>query len=126
MTLREKALYHQIHPAKLVIDVSTAIVAAVLLWQQHLLRAIAVGIVLPVITSACVILFADLETQKQSRFGRYVAGSMTPPMEAARVFGVCLFWGGAWYRSVLVCTGGLLVIAIAWARGALFRTHSQG
>ena len=40
MTLREKLLYHQVHPAKIGIDVTTALAAAVLLWQQHLLRAV--------------------------------------------------------------------------------------
>ena len=126
MNVREKLLYHQIHPAKLLIDVSTALIAAVLLWQQHLLRAIAVGIVLPVIASACVMWLADLEKLKQSEFGRYVAQSMTLPMEAARLFGVFVFWDGAWYRSESVCTVGLIVIALAWARGAIFRTRTPG
>ena len=124
MTLREKLLYHKIHPAKLSVDVSTAIVAAVLLWQQHLLRAIAVGIVLPVLASACVLLFADLEKQKDSRFGRYVAGRLTRSMEAVLGLGVMLFWGGAWYRSIRYCLVGLLVITLAWRRDTLFKTRS--
>ena len=124
MTLREKLLYHKIHPAKLLVDVSTLIAAAVLLWQQHLLRAIAVGIVLPGMASACVILLADLQKQKDSRFGRYVAANMTWPVQAAHGFGVMLFWGGAWYQSALVCILGLLVIALAWGQGAYFNTRS--
>jgi Na+-translocating ferredoxin:NAD+ oxidoreductase RnfA subunit len=124
MTFREKLRYHHTHPAKLIVDASAVIAAAVLLWQQHLLRAIAVGIVLPAIASACVILFADLEKQRDSRFGRYVARSMTWSMEAALGFGVLLFWGGAWYRSIRYCLVGLLVITLAWRRDTLFKTRS--
>jgi hypothetical protein len=124
MTLREKLLYHKIHPAKLLVDVSALIAAAVLLWQQHLLRAIAVGIVLPALASACVILFADLEKQKDSRFGRYVAGNLTRPVEAALGLGVLLFWGGAWYRSTMVCLAGLIVIALTWVRAPAVRMRS--
>jgi hypothetical protein len=80
MTFREKLLYHEVHPAKIIIDVTTALAAAVLLWQQHLLRAAAVGLAPPIIAS---------------------------------------LWGAALYRSVFYCIVGLLVIALAWVRGAL-------
>jgi hypothetical protein len=124
MTFREKLRYHHTHPAKLIVDASSVIAAAVLLWQQHLLRAIAVGIVLPVMASACVILFANLEKHKNSRLGRYAAANMTAPMQAVLVFGALVFWGGAWYRSIRYCLVGLLVITLAWRRGTLFKTRS--
>jgi len=124
MTFREKLRYHHTHPAKLIVDASAVIAAAVLLWQQHLLRAIAVGIVLPAMASACMILFANLEKQKNSRLGRYAADNMTAPMQAVHAFGVLVFWGGAWYRSIRYCLVGLLVITLAWRRGTLFKTRS--
>jgi hypothetical protein len=124
MTLREKLRYHHTHPAKLIVDASAVIAGAVLLWQQHLLRAIAVGIVLPAMASACVILFANLEKHKNSRLGRYAASSMTALMQAVHAFGVIVFWGGAWYRSTLVCIAGLAVIALAWRLGAFVKTRS--
>jgi hypothetical protein len=119
MTLREKLLYHQVHPAKISIDVTTALAAAVLLWQQHLLRAVAVGLAPPIIASLLVIQFANLEKVKQSPVGGYVGRNMTLPLEVARLVGVFIFWGAAWYRSVFYCSVGLLVIGFTWVRGAL-------
>ena len=40
-------------------------------------------------------------------------------LEVARLVGVFIFWGAAWYRSVFYCSVGLLVIAFTWVRGAL-------
>ena len=119
MTPREKLLYHQVHPAKMIIDVTTALAAAVLLWQQHLLRAAALGLAPPIITSVLVMQFANLEKVKRSPIGRYIGRNMTPPLEVARLAGVFIFWGAAWYRSVFYCSVGLLVIAFAWVRGGL-------
>ena len=100
MTLREKLLYHHNHPAKLVVDAIAAVAAAVLLWQQHLIRAAAVGVVVPAIASACVLWFADSK-----------ARGVTWTTVTLRIAGVFAFWGGAWYRSVMVCLAGLVVIA---------------
>ena len=116
MTLREKLLSHHDHPAKLVVDAIAAVVAAGLLWQQHLIRAAAVGLVAPAVASACVLWFADLETLKALRWGRYEAGTVTLTWVLVRIAGVFVFWGGAWYRSVMVCLAGLVVIALTWVR----------
>jgi len=45
MTLAERVLCHQIHPLKLFTDVSTAFVAAWLLWAQKFGEAMLVGFV---------------------------------------------------------------------------------
>jgi len=119
MTLREKMLYHQLHPAKLAVDVSTAIAAAVLFWQQHVFRGLAVGLAPPILASMLIIRFVDLEHIRQSSFGRYAAKYMTRPLEIARLAGIVLVWTAAWYRSGYYCVVGSLVIAFAWARGAL-------
>ena len=119
MTFGEKLRYHHVHPAKLGTDVVSAIVAAVLLWQQHLLRAIAIGLAPPIIASLLVIQFANVEKVTQTRLGRYVGRNMPMAMEFIKVVGVFIFWGAAWYRSVFYCIVGLLVIAFAWVRGAL-------
>ena len=116
MTLREKLLCHHDHPAKLVVDAIAAVVAAALLWQQHVIRAAAVGLVVPALASACVLWFADLETLKDVRWGRYEARTVTSTMVLVRIAGVFVFWGGAWYRSVMVCLAGLVVIALTWVR----------
>jgi len=116
MTLREKLVYHHEHPAKLVLDAIAAVVTAVLLWQQHLIRATAVGLVVPAVASACVLWFADLETLKELRRGHSKARTVTWTIVLARIAGVFLFWGGAWYRSVMVCLAGLVAIALTSVR----------
>jgi hypothetical protein len=126
MSLRQQLLYHHNHPAKLVVDVLAVLAAAVLLWQQHLYRAAAVGLVVPAIASACVLWFADCDTLKELRFGRYEARAVTWAMVMIRVAGVFIFWGGAWYRSTMVCLAGLIVIALTWVRVPAVRTRSPG
>lgn len=123
MTVREKLLYHHAHPAKLMVDGVSAVVAAWLLWEQHLLRAAAVGLVPPIVTSLLVLQFVDLERVKRSPLGRYVGRHMSLPLHITAVAGVFIFWGGAWYRSIFYCIVGLLVIVFAWVRGPL---HESG
>jgi hypothetical protein len=61
--------------------------------------------------------FADLEKQKRSRFGKYVDGMMTKPIQAARLLGDIIMVFGAWYHSLLAVAVGLLVVAAAWLSG---------
>jgi hypothetical protein len=117
----DKALYHQIHPAKLITDWTTAFVAAYLLWQHALVAGLLIGVIPSVIASALVIRFADLERLKASGFGRYVGRYMTPAMQVARSAGAAIFWAAAWFRSPSVMAVGLAVIVVAWARGLLWR-----
>ena len=123
MTLRDKLLYHHIHPAKGATDAICAIAAAVLLWQQHLLRAIAVGFGPPIVVSLVVLQFANLEKLKESSLGRYVGRNMSATTDVVRVAGAFVFWGGAWYKSVFWCIVGLLIIAFVWVRGRLPRVR---
>jgi hypothetical protein len=66
----DKALYHQIHPAKLLTDWATAFVAAYLLWEHALVAGLIVGFIPSVVASALVIRFADLERLKASGIRR--------------------------------------------------------
>jgi hypothetical protein len=120
MEFRERALYHQIHPVKLLTDVATAIATAVLLWQHRAAAALLLGFVPSVVVSALLIGCADLEPYQRSPLGRYLARWMTRSMEAARFAGLALFWGGAWLLRPLLMASGLLVIALAWLRGKLW------
>lgn len=115
-TLRERLLRHHNHPAKLVVDVIAVVATAVLLWQQHLYRAAAVGLLFPALASACVMWLADCETLRELRFGPFEARKTTWLMVAIRMAGVLVFWGGAWYRSALICAVGVIVIASTWVR----------
>jgi hypothetical protein len=120
MESSEKALFHQVHPAKLVTDWSTSLVAAAFLWQHQLLAALLVGLVPPVVASILVIRFADLERLKASPAGRYVGRYMTRSMELVRSAGAGAFWAAAWFHSPWAMAIGIGVIVLAWARGRLW------
>lgn len=121
MDFKQQSLYHQIHPAKLITDWSTAFVAAWLFWGGHLVLGLAVGIVPAPIASALVIRLADLERLKGSAFGRYIARYMTATAQVLRLLGAAAFWVAAWYHSWLGMVAGLLVIVAAWSYGLLLR-----
>jgi hypothetical protein len=120
MEMREKTLYHQIHPLKLVTDFGTAFVAAFLLWRHRLLAAALVGLVPSVLVSTLLLRFAPLDRLKESPFGRYVARYMTRTMELVRFAGVAIFWGGAWVHRPIVMAVGFLLIVAVWSRGKLW------
>lgn len=120
MEFRERVLYHQIHPLKLTTDWLTGIGAAIFLWQHRLGPALLVGLVPPVLVSALLLRFADLTSYRSSRFGRYVARFMSGSVEAGRLFGLLVFWSGAWWhRSGLIATGVLMILA-CWLYGLWF------
>lgn len=121
MELRERILYHQIHPLKLAVDWATAIVAAVLLWRHELAPALAVGFVPSVLVSVLLIRGADLRAQRDSAFGRYVAGWMTRGVEAARFGGLAIGWAGAWLHHPALVVIGVLWIVACWLGGLLRR-----
>jgi hypothetical protein len=124
MELRERVLYHQIHPLKLATDWATAIVAAVLLWRHRLVPALAVGFLPSVLVSVLLIRGADLRAQRDSAPGRYVAGWMTRGVEAARFGGLAIGWAGAWaHRAALVALGVVAIVG-CWLGGLLRRTTS--
>jgi hypothetical protein len=120
MDFRERALYHQIHPVKLLTDGVTALGAAALLWQHRPAAAFLLGFVPSLVASTLLICCADLEPYRRSPFGRYLSRSMTRSMEAARFGGLTLFWAGAWLHRLLLIASGLLVIALVWLRGKLW------
>jgi hypothetical protein len=71
MTLREKFLFHQVHPAKLATDVLSAVISLYFFWQHQLVIALLTHFVPPPVASAMVIRFADLEPYKSSLLGAY-------------------------------------------------------
>ena len=123
MTLHERLLYHHVHPLKLVVDLVSAITAAVLLWQQHLLRAALIGLVPPAIASLLVMQFVNLDRLRETSLGRYVGRYMSLPLHVTAVAGVIIFWLASWYRSIFYCVVGLLIVTFAWVRGPL---HESG
>ena len=78
MTLKEKVLFHQIHPAKLATDIAAAVISLYFLWQHDLVIGLLTHFTPPPIASAAVIRFADLDSYKTSRLSAYLARYMTP------------------------------------------------
>jgi putative flippase GtrA len=122
MDMNEKVLYHQIHPAKLLVDWGTLPVALYLLWQRRPRLALIVAFVPSIIASYLLIRYFDLEPYKQSRFGRYITRSMTRAMQAVRLAGAAVMMLGAWQRRRWLFPIGLLIILAGWLRGVVLPT----
>jgi hypothetical protein len=120
MTFAERALYHQIHPAKLATDITTACLAAYFFWQHRLASGLLMGFVPSVVVSAMVLRTANLEQYRVSRFGKYVRRYMDNRLvDAARLAGVGLLWIGAWHRQTITILAGASIIVACWSSGAI-------
>ena len=120
MTREERLLYHQIHPLKLLTDCAAGFAALPLLWRRHLGAALLVMIVPPVLVSALIIRYVDLEPYRRSAFGRYVEEYMTAEMQGVRLAGYLIMSLGAWHRRLWPLPLGLLVVLFGWFRGMIF------
>jgi hypothetical protein len=119
MTLKEKALYNQIHPLKLSTDILAAAVSLYFFWFHQPVPALILHFLPPVIASALLIRYADLEPLKETAFGRYVGANMTRTIEAIRLFGDLVMIVGAWMHDLLLIAAGVIIIAGAWGNGLL-------
>jgi hypothetical protein len=117
MDLRERVLYHQIHPLKLFTDIATAIVATALFWRHSLIAALVFGFLPSVAVSFALLRWSDLEPYRRSAFGRYVSRFMTRRVEAARFAGLLPLWGGAWIHCLGTVGVGALWILACWLWG---------
>jgi hypothetical protein len=96
MTFAERALYHQIHPAKLFADISTALIGIDLFWRRELVPGLIIALLPPVLVSAVLIREADLERYRRSPMGAYVCRFMPPWVQAVPLFGVAVAFYAAW------------------------------
>ena len=117
LTLRERVLYHQIHPAKLYVDVATALVAIDLFWRHELVPGLIIALVPPLLVSAVLVREADLERYRSSLMGAYLRQFMPPWVQAMRLFGVGVAFYAAWYHFPTGVLSGLALVAICWANG---------
>jgi hypothetical protein len=119
MTPKEKALYHQIHPAKLATDLAASVISLYFFWQHQLVIALALHFIPPLIASGLLIRYGALERYRDTAFGRYVSRHMTRLIEAVRLFGEIVTIAGAWYHDWLMIAAGFAVILGAWSNGLL-------
>ena len=119
MTLKERALYHQIHPLKLGTDILASIVSLYFFWQHELLIALALHFLPPIIMSALLVRYAALERYRESSLGRYIGRYMTHTIEGVRLFGDLVTIMGAWNHDWFLLTAGFAVVLGAWCNGLL-------
>jgi hypothetical protein len=119
MTFKEKVLYHQIHPFKLLVDISSGFGSLYPLWEHELTLALVVMLVPPPIASFLVMRYVNLEPYRQSPVGRYLGRYMTPTAQAVRFVGMLMMALGAWFHVWWLIPVGAVVILAAWLRGVL-------
>lgn len=119
MNFKEKQLYHQIHPVKLLTDWVTGIMSLYFLWFHQLLIAIMVMFIPSVVVSVAIIKYVNLKDIKHSTFGKYIRMSMTKGMEAVRFAGFAIAIFGAWYHMAWLIVVGIMIIFIGWMRGLI-------
>jgi len=120
----EKALVHQVHPAKIGTDVTASVISNVLLWRGRPKAALAARAVLPVAGSLAVLVMADLDALAATRRGRYVLAHMPPSAQALRLAGDALMgWAAHRHRATLLAAGAA-VVAAGWSHAAWRRTYT--
>jgi hypothetical protein len=114
-------LVHQVHPLKLAADVSASIVSNILLWQHRLGPALLARYLPPIVGSALVIRFGDMDALRQTRRARYVREHMPPVSTAIRLAGDVVMGIGSWRRRPGWISAGALIVAAGWSHGLVFR-----
>jgi hypothetical protein len=117
MTRAERLLYHQVHPLKLLTDVTSSFSSSWLLWQQRWAMAASVAFLPSIVVSALLLWRADLEPWAHTPIGRYVARFMTRKVEALRFCGQLLMWAGAALHVVWWLPLGMMIVVFAWLKG---------
>jgi hypothetical protein len=117
MTLNERILFHQVHPAKLGTDVAAAIVSFYFLWRQELILGLLLHFIPPPIASLIVMRHANLDGYKNSVLGAYLLRYMTPAAQAARLVGDVMMVFASWFHSVRFIVMGCLIVMAAWSYG---------
>ena len=117
LTFRERVLYHQIHPAKVFADTSTALVAIDLFWRHALVPGLIIALLPPILVSAVLVNEANFETYRSSPMGAYLRRFMPPWVQAVRLFGAGVAFYAAWFQFEAGVISGLALVAICWANG---------
>jgi hypothetical protein len=121
MTVNERILYHQVHPAKLTTDISAEIISLYFFWQHELALGLLIHIIPPIVASAALIGSGkDFSDIRRSRLGHYLDRRMTPGVQLTRLLGDIVTVFAAWWHSLLGIAAGLLIVVAAWSFGLVF------
>ena len=116
----QKRLYSQIHPVKLLTDISMSVVSLYLFWQHNIIPAVLLHILPSIVVSYLIIRFANLETYARTPLGGYLQRYMTTRMQLLRLLGDLLTVIGAWFQMFWLIALGLIVVLLGWVRGLIF------
>ncbi len=119
LSLEQRVLIHQVHPAKLAVDISASVVSNVLLWRHRLVAGLAVRYLAPPLGSALVLLIADVERLAPTSAGHYVLEHMPPGMVVLRLAGDTLMAIGAWRRRRDYIAIAVLLVVLGWSHGLI-------
>lgn len=118
MERREKLVYHQVHPIKLLTDVLTSFSSSWLLWRGWWWVAAAVVWLPSIVVSIVLVAAADLGAYAQRPIGRYAARHLgRGRITALRFGGQAVMWAGAAAHLVALLPLGAVVVADAWLSG---------
>jgi len=124
MTARDRERYHQLHPAKLLVDWGTAMVAGGLFWYRQPATAVAVGFVPSIAVSLFFLsgrLDDALETIRSRPGARAIGPQLGANVNALRFAGLAVSWAGCWFHHAWLLPAGVVVILggwwLAWWRG---------
>jgi hypothetical protein len=122
--LQDRERYHQLHPAKLVTDWSTAIVAGGLLWSSQPLAAVVVGFAPSIVVSSAFFsgrFDRALEAIRRRPIARAIAPKLSVDINTLRFAGLAVSWAGCWFHRAWMIPAGVFVILgawwLAWRRG---------
>ncbi|EPG72590.1 hypothetical protein LEP1GSC058_0882 [Leptospira fainei serovar Hurstbridge str. BUT 6] len=125
MELNEKLLYHQIHPLKLCVDFSTGLYTTYLAWHHNLSWFLILFLIPSILITILLIKFADLESLKNSAFGKYVKKYMSKTTQGIRLAGQILMWTAAWFHLTVLIGTGFVVIIGGWLFGLFIERKNK-
>ena len=131
MIVRDRERYHQLHPAKLLVDWGTAIAAGGLLWWREPLAAAAVGFGPSILVTLVFLsgrLDDALESIRSKPAGQAIGSKLSADVNLLRFAGLAVSWAGCWFHNAPLVSLGVFVILgawwLAWRRGASDRQRA--
>lgn len=117
MNFQEKAIYQQIHPARIFTDWASGIYACYCFWHQQIVLGLVMMFIPSLVVSVLVTRFADLEKLKNSSFGKYYKRIYSKSIDLVRFAGFILMMGGSWLQNWELIIGGFVVVLYTWILG---------
>jgi hypothetical protein len=111
---------HQVHPAKLAVDVTAGLVSDWLMWRRNVAKAL-VAAFLPAVIASAILVRRDMSSIRRTRRGRYVLEHMPPSAQAVRMLGQIVVWYSAYRRRPVGILTGHVIVGVGWSHGLVAR-----